>query len=100
MTNDAFLFYNVGAWGKYGLAVPNFSNDTQSQNDTIRYLTMWSVATCRRSCGIPTPVADSAVDQHADADSQAVYAGPVDPGLAGGPSCGPQYGDRARSASS
>jgi hypothetical protein len=39
MTNDAFLWYNVGEWGKYGLAVPNFGNDTRSQNDTIRYLT-------------------------------------------------------------
>jgi hypothetical protein len=39
MTNDAFLWYNVGNWGKYGLAVPNFGNDTRSQNDTIRYLT-------------------------------------------------------------
>ncbi len=39
MTNDAFLWYNVSNWGKYGLAVPYFSNDTQSQNDTIRYLT-------------------------------------------------------------
>lgn len=38
MTNDAFLWYNVGDWGKYGLAVPNFGNDTRSQNDTIRYL--------------------------------------------------------------
>lgn len=37
--NDAFLYYNVGDWAKYGLAVPNWSNDTQSQNDTIRYLT-------------------------------------------------------------
>lgn len=39
MTNDAFLWYNVGDWSSYGLAVPNFGNDTQSQNDTIRYLT-------------------------------------------------------------
>jgi len=36
---DAFLWYNVGEWGRYGLAIPNFSNDTRSQNDTIRYLT-------------------------------------------------------------
>lgn len=35
---DAFLWYNVGDWGRYGLAIPNFSNDTRSQNDTIRYL--------------------------------------------------------------
>lgn len=39
MTNDAFLWYNVGDWGRFGLAVPNFSNDTRSQNGTIRYLT-------------------------------------------------------------
>ena len=37
--NDAFLWYNVGDWGRFGLAIPNFSNDTTSQNDTIRYLT-------------------------------------------------------------
>lgn len=37
--HDAFLWYNVGDWGRFGLAVPNFSDDTQSQNDTIRYLT-------------------------------------------------------------
>lgn len=37
--NDAFLWYNVGDWAQYGLAVPNFGNDTHSQNDTIRYLT-------------------------------------------------------------
>ena len=37
--NDAFLWYNVGDWGRFGLAIPNFSNDTRSQNDTIRYLT-------------------------------------------------------------
>ena len=35
---DAYLWYNVGDWGRYGLAIPNFSNDTRSQNDTIRYL--------------------------------------------------------------
>ena len=29
MTNDAFRWYNVGAWSNYGLAVPKFSNDTQ-----------------------------------------------------------------------
>ena len=39
MNNDAFLWYNVGDWGRFGLAIPNFSNDTTSQNDTIRYLT-------------------------------------------------------------
>ena len=38
-STDAFLWYNVPPWGKYGLAVPNFGNDTKSQNDTIRYLT-------------------------------------------------------------
>jgi len=37
--NDAFLWYNVGDWGRFGLAIPNFSNDTKSQNDTIRHLT-------------------------------------------------------------
>ena len=36
---DAFLWYNAGDWGRYALAVPNFGNDTRSQNDTIRYLT-------------------------------------------------------------
>ena len=35
---DAYLWYNVGDWGRFGLAIPNFSNDTRSQNDTIRYL--------------------------------------------------------------
>ncbi len=38
-TNDAFLWYNVGDWAKYGLAVPNYGDDTHSQNGTIRYLT-------------------------------------------------------------
>ena len=37
--HDALLWYNVPPWSKYGLAVPNFSDDTKSQNDTIRYLT-------------------------------------------------------------
>lgn len=37
-THDAFLWYNVGDWGQYGLAVPNFGNDRRSMNDTIRYL--------------------------------------------------------------
>lgn len=36
--SDALLWYNVGDWAGYGLAVPNFSDDTKSQNDTIRYL--------------------------------------------------------------
>lgn len=38
-TNDAFLWYNVGDWAKYGLAVPNFGDDTHSQNGSVRYLT-------------------------------------------------------------
>lgn len=37
--NDALLFYNVGDFAKFGLAVPNCGNDRTSQNDTIRYLT-------------------------------------------------------------
>lgn len=36
--NDAFLWYNVGDWANYGLAVPNYANDQTSQNSTIRYL--------------------------------------------------------------
>jgi len=39
MKNDAFLWYNVGDWSGYGLAVPNFGDDQTSQNDTIRYFT-------------------------------------------------------------
>jgi len=39
MRNDAFLWYSVGDWAPYGMAVPNFGNDTRSQNSTIRYLT-------------------------------------------------------------
>jgi len=38
MKNDAFLWYNVGEWADYGLAVPNFGNDKTSQNGTILYL--------------------------------------------------------------
>ncbi|WP_437226013.1 hypothetical protein SH661x_004360 [Planctomicrobium sp. SH661] len=38
ISHDAFLWYNVGDWAKYGLAVPNWSDDSHSQNDTIRYL--------------------------------------------------------------
>lgn len=38
MSNDAFLWYNVGKWRDYGLAVPNWSDDTHSQNGTIRTL--------------------------------------------------------------
>lgn len=37
-THDAFLWYNVGDWAPYGLAVPNWSDDTHSQNTTIRQL--------------------------------------------------------------
>lgn len=37
-SNDAFLWYNVGNWREYGLAVPNWSDDTHSQNGTIRSL--------------------------------------------------------------
>lgn len=36
--NDAFLWYSVGEWKELGLAVPNWSNDEFSQNETIRYL--------------------------------------------------------------
>jgi len=39
MTHDAFLWYSAGDWSRFGLAVPNYSDDTKSQNDTIRYLT-------------------------------------------------------------
>ena len=37
-TTDAFLWYNVGDWGPHGLAVPNASDDYQSQNGVIREL--------------------------------------------------------------
>ena len=36
--NDAFYWYNVSPWADLGLAVPNWSNDPQSQNRNIRYL--------------------------------------------------------------
>lgn len=36
--NDALLWYSAADWAKYGLAVPNWSDDTSSQNGTIRYL--------------------------------------------------------------
>jgi len=36
--HDAFLHYNVGDWENYGLAIPNFGNDPDSQNSTVRYL--------------------------------------------------------------
>lgn len=39
MTNDAFLYYNFGDWKNYGLAVPNFGNDTHTQNGVILNLT-------------------------------------------------------------
>jgi len=35
---DAFLWYNVGQWQDYGLAVPNWSDDNKSQNNAIRDL--------------------------------------------------------------
>lgn len=35
---DAFLWYNVSGWKDYGLAIPNCSDDTRSQNATIRDL--------------------------------------------------------------
>jgi hypothetical protein len=37
-TNDAFLWYNVGDWAPYGLAVPNWSDDSKSNNQTVRNL--------------------------------------------------------------
>lgn len=39
MKNDAFLWYNVGDWSTYGLAVPNYGDDLNSQNSTIRDFT-------------------------------------------------------------
>lgn len=35
---DAFLWYNVGQWQDYGLALPNWSDDNKSQNGAIRDL--------------------------------------------------------------
>lgn len=35
---DSFLWYNVGGWKDYGLAIPNFGNDGRSKNETIRDL--------------------------------------------------------------
>jgi len=35
-SSDAFLWYNVGQWADYGLAVPNWSDDRKSQNQAIR----------------------------------------------------------------
>lgn len=37
--NDAALWYNEPGWDKLGLAVPNWSDDIQSQNTNIIYLT-------------------------------------------------------------
>ena len=39
MRNDAFLWYNVPGWAEMGLAVPNYGNDTGTQNSTILQLT-------------------------------------------------------------
>jgi len=36
--SDATLWYNVGDWAPLGLAVPNWSDDTESKNGNIRYL--------------------------------------------------------------
>ena len=36
--SDAALWYNVGDWAPLGLAVPNWSDDTESKNGNIRYL--------------------------------------------------------------
>ena len=38
MKNDALLWYNVPGWEQHGLAVPNFGDDTGTQNNTILYL--------------------------------------------------------------
>lgn len=38
MLNDAFLWYNVGDWADYGLAVPNVGDDIETQNTTIKKL--------------------------------------------------------------
>lgn len=35
MTNDAFLYYDAGDWKNYGLAIPNYGNDTHTQNGAI-----------------------------------------------------------------
>ena len=37
-SNDSFLWYNVGKWADYGLAVPNYGKHMTSQNGTILYL--------------------------------------------------------------
>lgn len=36
---DSALWYNVGIFGEAGYAVPNWSDDIASQNDTVLYLT-------------------------------------------------------------
>lgn len=36
ITHDAPLWYNVPEWSKFGLAVPNWSNNVATQNGTIR----------------------------------------------------------------
>ena len=38
-TSDALLWYNVGDWADYGLAVPNFGDDGKTQNVQIQDLT-------------------------------------------------------------
>ena len=73
---DAVLWYNVGEFGKAGYAVPNWSNDVGSLNPQILD---WTVP--RRPQSVPHHAprgrrpADSAVDQHGQADSQAVHPG-------------------------
>jgi hypothetical protein len=34
-SSDAILHYSIGGWSAYGLAVPNWSDDTHSQNSAI-----------------------------------------------------------------
>lgn len=38
MLSDASLWYNVGDWGDYGLAVPNVGNDIDTDNSAIKRL--------------------------------------------------------------
>jgi hypothetical protein len=35
-SNDAILWYNVGNWAEFGFGVPNWSNDMESNNGSIR----------------------------------------------------------------
>jgi hypothetical protein len=35
---DQALWYNVGIWGKFGYAIPNFGDGAQTNNQTINYL--------------------------------------------------------------